>query len=214
MPNFVSGGKTIHIQQLEPSGPGPFPAIVLLHGAGGNVSLWFDPIAPYLSRLGIALYAIHYFERTGTTHADDTILRDGHHVPLWLETISDALAYISARPKIDSRRIALLGISLGAFLSLAFASTAKNIRAIVEISGGLVPPYAAKATSSFPPTLILHGEADTVVPVAQAHALNTFLNQLGTPHQLQLFPAEGHWFSPGARLRIFASIAQFLGRYL
>ena len=214
MPSFLSGETPIRIQQAEPPiSAQPSPALLLLHGSGGNHAFWFDRFAPQLSRFGIACYAVHYFDRTGTTRADPASLRDGYHVPLWLSTIADTLAYIAGRPGIDPNRIALLGVSLGAFLALATASTSKNIKAIVEISGGLAQPYA-QATPSFPPTLILHGDQDTVVPVAQATELNALLDRLAVPHQMQLFPGEGHWFSAGAQLRILAAVAQFLGRHL
>jgi carboxymethylenebutenolidase len=213
MRTFPSGETAIRIHQIEPSGTGPFPAILLLHGAGGNIGFWLEKFGPMLSRIGIACYAVHYFDRTNTSFADTAIILDGHHVPLWLETISDTLSYIAARPCVDPNRIALLGVSLGAFLSLAIA-TQKDVRAVIEISGGLVQPYAAQATSSFPPTLILHGEADPVVPVARATELNALLDHLSVPHQINLFPGEGHWFSSAAHLRILAAVAQFLGRYL
>jgi dipeptidyl aminopeptidase/acylaminoacyl peptidase len=214
MPTFPSGETPIRIQQIEPSGPGPFPAILLLHGAGGNVVFWLEKFGPMLSRIGVACYAVHYFDRTGTDFADTDTILDGHHFPLWLKTISDALAYISARPCIDPNRIALLGVSLGAFLSLATATTAKNIRAVAEISGGLVEPYAAQATSAFPPTLILHGDTDTVVPITNATELDALLTRLSVPHQIQLLPGEGHWFSAPAQLHLLAEVAQFLHRYL
>ena len=212
MITFLSGGKTIQLDERLPEGPGPFPAILLLHGSGGNISFWLDAIAPFISRLGVALYAVHYFERTGTVRADPATILDGYHVPLWLETVSDALDTIADNSKVNPRRIALLGISLGAFLSLAHATlpNRRRVRAIVEISGGLVSAYVGGASSTFPPTLILHGEQDTVVPVSQARALDELLTRLEIPHEMQLLAGEGHWFSPGAQLRIFQALAKFL----
>ncbi|RXH56733.1 Dienelactone hydrolase [Granulicella sibirica] len=173
-----------------------------------------DRIAPFVGRLGVSLYAPHYFDRTGTQRADPATILDGVHVPLWLETVSDALAYVRSRPNVDPNRIALLGISLGAFLSLAHAATHADIRAVVEISGGLVEPYASQATQAFPPTLILHGEVDQVVSLDQARSLEKRLQSLNVPHERHILPGEGHWFSHGAQVRILAAIAQFLGRYL
>ncbi len=168
-----------------------------------------------LSRLGVLVYAVHYFDRTGTDHATPAMLTDGTHVPLWLATVRDALVHIRSQPGVDSRRIALVGVSLGAFLALALGSEpSSGIRAIVDISGGLVPPYDAQANSSFPPTLIVHGEADTVVPVTLAHALEARLTLLRIRHEQLLLPAEGHWFSPSAQLRILGAVATFLGREL
>lgn len=217
METFPSGSKTIHLDVLEPAGAGPFPGILLLHGSGGNIRFWLDRLAPHVSRLGVAIYAVHYFDRTGTVRADAATILDGHHFPLWLQTVHDAVGSIAARPRIDRSRIALLGISLGAFLALAAAASGGSdpaIRAIVEISGGLTDPYVTSLTPAFPPTLILHGEADTVVPASLARDLDARLTRLGTPHRLLLFPGEGHWFSPVAQLSILAAIASFLAGWI
>ena len=211
---FQSHNTPIRIHQTEPTTASKHPAILLLHGAGGNTTFWLDRIAPFVSTLGVALYAPHYFDRTQTQRADPATILDGIHIPLWLETVADTLTHIRSRPNVDPTRIALLGISLGAFLSLAHAATNPGIRAIVEISGGLVEPYASRATSAFPPTLILHGEHDQVVSLDQARALTTRLQSLNVPHERHILPGEGHWFSPPAQLRILAATAKFLTRYL
>ena len=215
MASFVSGGKEIALDCHEPPGRGPFPAILLLHGSGGNIRFWTDRVAPYLTTLRVSLYAVHYFERTGTLRADATTILDGIHYPQWLETITDALEHLRTRPKVDSGRIALLGISLGAFLALsAGVDPANRIRTIVEISGGMPEMYAHKVTAAFPPTLILHGTADTVVPANQAHTLDEQLKKAGVPHVLDLLEGQGHWFDVPSQMRILMAIAQFLGEYL
>ena len=214
MPTFLSGGVAIRLQAYEPETPAPYPALILFHGAGGNVDRWLQYLAPGINRLGIALYAVHYFDRTKTQRADPALIENGVHVPLWLATATDALAHIAALPQVNPRRIGLVGISLGGFLSLALASVAKPIRAVIDISGGLAEPWFARATSAFPHTLILHGEADSVVPVSYARQLDDLLARLEVRHQTVLFPGEGHWFSPAAHLRIFATISTFLGAHL
>ncbi len=195
------------------------PAILLLHGSGGNVDFWGNQLAAILQEAGVHLYAPHYFDRTGTKRADISLLSDGIHVPQWLETINDALRFVAARPDVDPARIIVAGISLGAFLGLALAATlsasgdaaeTRRIRAIVDVSGGLVPPFERMATARFPPTLILHGIADMVVPVTFAQELATKLTQLGVAHRAELLPGEGHWFSASAWPRLLMAVSAFL----
>ena len=216
MESFASGGKTIRMNVQEPAGEGPFPAILLVHGAGGNVDFWLDRIAPAVTRMGIAVYAVHYFDRTGTVRADAVAVRDETTVRAWLGTVRDAVKWVAARPKVNAKRVALLGISLGAYLSLALGAEdgTKDVRAIVDVSGGLAAPQDAMATKEFPPTLIVHGEADTVVAVSEGMRVEAVLKRLGVAHEKLLLPGEGHWFSAGAQLRILAAVAGFLGKHL
>ncbi len=222
---FASHGHSIRLsaQELAVSNSdgagGKRPAILLLHGSGGNVELWSTQLGAILQGAGVHLYAPHYFERTGTLRADENTLCDGIHVPQWLQTVDDALAYVASRPAVDPKRIIVIGISLGAFLGLALAATlsastdpakAARLRAVVDISGGLVPPYEAVATRRFPPTLILHGTADTVVPVAFAQSLTARLTELGVPHRTELLAGEGHWFGASAWPRMLLAVSAFL----
>ncbi|MGI4758787.1 MAG: alpha/beta hydrolase family protein [Janthinobacterium lividum] len=210
MPTFLSGTVPIRLQSHKPDTPGQHPALILFHGSGGNVDRWLQHIAPAVNAMGVALFAVHYFDRTKTTRADPAMIQDGIHFPLWLDTAKDALSHIAAMPDVDARRIGLIGISLGAFLALALATEAKPIRVVIDVSGGLAEPWSARATSAFPHTLILHGEADMVVPVSYARDLGHLLTRLDVRHQTLLLPNENHWFSPPALLRMLATILAFL----
>ena len=220
---FRAGDRNIRIDMHEPKTPSAHPAIILMHGSGGNIGFWLDRLAPSLNAMGVALYAPHYFDRTDTVRADLAAITDGVHVPQWLSTLDAALNFASARPGVDAGRIALIGISLGAFLSLGLAAelsaspdpaARRRIRALVDLSGGLVEPYAAQATSAFPATLIFHGEADTVVPVSHARALDKLLTKLNVKHETRLFPNEGHWFSGAAQMQLLLAVAGFLSKNL
>jgi len=218
------GDKPIRLQVHEPAATGkPTPAIVLLHGSGGNVDWWSTRIAPHVTGAGLALFAPHYFDRTGTTRAHYETIMDGVHVPLWIDTLKSVLEVVAARPSIDPARIAVVGVSLGAFLALGFAAecsasddstTRCKIRCLVDVSGGLVEPYASRATPHFPPTQILHGAADTIVPVHHATGLDALLSKLGVEHELNILPGEDHWFSEAGQATILLKLANFLGKHL
>jgi carboxymethylenebutenolidase len=221
---FLAGGKTIRLEVHEPATfTKPIPAILLLHGSGGNLSFWLDRLTPHLASAGVALFAPHYFDRTNTERADLATITDGVHVPLWLDTLSATRDLIATRPSIDPTRIALVGISLGSFLSLAFAAVnsaspepavRSKIKCLVDLSGGLISPFAEQATTAFPPTLILHGEADNIVPVSRARELDAQLTRLKVPHETRILPREGHWFSTMAQLQLMMAVGTFLRKNL
>ena len=98
MPNylhFTVDGHTIrlHAQEIAPDLDNPHAAIVLLHGAGGNLDFWTSRFGPFLQEAGIALYAPHYFDRTGTLRADLATIRDGTHTPQWLASGNEAVRF-------------------------------------------------------------------------------------------------------------------------
>lgn len=222
-PWITVDGHKVRIESSLPAGERSqkIPALVLLHGAGGHAEFWQSHLAVPLAEAGVALFVPHYFDRTGTVRADLQAINDGIHVPLWLDSVRAAVTAVAHEPGMDANRIALLGISLGAFLGLAFAAQqtrdpglGSRVRCIVELSGGLVDPYRSQAGVSFPPTLILHGEADPIVPVSFAHDLERRLTELGVVHEQLLLPGEGHWFSVAAQLKLLLTVSGFLSRHL
>ncbi|HEY7417393.1 MAG TPA: S9 family peptidase, partial [Ktedonobacteraceae bacterium] len=72
--------------------------------------------------------------------------------------------------------------------------------------------YAARVTT---PTLILHGENDPAVPVAQAYAFHRALRERNVPTELVVYPREGHGVSETAHVRdAFGRLAEWLKRYV
>lgn len=221
---FNSGGIPVRMFAEEVATPASEPAerrpaIVLLHGSGGHVDFWTSRLGPLLQEARIGLYAPHYFDRTGTVRADLPTITDGVHVPQWLQTVDAALAFIATRPTVDPSRLVLAGISLGGFLAMSFAaqlSTSHDpnvhtrIRALLEVSGGLPSPYDDLATRHMPPTLILHGASDNIVPVSFASDLERKLTSLGVQHRTEILHGEGHWFSPASLPRILFAVSAFL----
>lgn len=63
-----------------------------------------------------------------------------------------------------------------------------------------------------PPTFLLHGGKDEVVPVEQSRTMRAALDAAGVPVTLREFPEEGHGFAPDAKT--LAEIGEFFGRWL
>lgn len=184
--------KKITIDQFDPGKPGRFPIIVALHGSGGMSSEGHLEFAQLLANQGFCVFVPHFFEGTGTVWASEsTIWRE---YPNWMKIVSAALDHAEGQPSADSNRIGLIGFSLGAYLSLSLGVEQRRIKAIVDFFGGL-PQRSAERLEHIAPVLILHGEADRIVPVDEAHKLARLLDERRSPYEIKLYKNAGHGFS-------------------
>lgn len=210
--SFESGGKEIRVDCFLPAGNTQrFPAVIGLHGSGGGHFSMGEP-AMLLAGQGFAVYVLHYFDRTGTTVVDglSTIAR---HYPAWMKTLWDAISFVARQPMVDPDRIGLLGFSLGAYLAVSAAAIDSRVQAVVEYFGGL-PKEMKLFMRRLCPMLILHGDQDQTVPVAEAYHLQQVMEKKQIPYEMQIYPGVGHGFSGeiwhDAGLRTLA----FLNKYL
>lgn len=210
---YKSGSASIQIDQFEPAGD-KHAALLVLHGSGGAAHYWLDRLAPLVTQAGLALYAPHYFEKTETQRPTMASILDGRHFAAWLTALKDALTYIGERPGVDAGRIGVLGISLGGYLAVALGASDPRIRAVAEISGGVPMGWEERINSLMPPTLILHGEADDVVPVAEAYKLEALLKNCAAKYQMEIFAEQTHWFDGSGQFALLMRSAGFLQRYL
>ncbi len=208
--SFVSGGKTIATDCFIPESTTPRPAILGLHGSGGGHDTFGETARP-LAQLGFNVYVPHYFDRTGTTEAQ--MPQMFLNFPLWMKTLWDTVSLIANQPTVDPQKIGAFGFSLGAYLALSLGGIDPRIKAVAEYFGGL-PREIRPFLRQLPPTLILHGDADTVVPVAEAYSLQKALEERNVPYEIEIYPNEGHHFTPETRARADARTQAFFKKYL
>jgi dienelactone hydrolase len=209
---YQSGGNPIRLDAYLPESAGArLPAIVALHGAGGGVS-GMERYAALLAAQGFAVYILRYFDRTRTESANKlTIMRN---FPWWMKTLWDAISFVQTQPQVDGARIALLGFSLGAYLSLANSAIDPRVKVVVEFFGGM-PKEMNFFIRRLCPVLILHGEADAVIPVDEAYNLKKLLEKKGIPYEIQIYPGAGHGFEDQTIWRDAGERSlQFLQKYL
>jgi carboxymethylenebutenolidase len=188
---FNSQSKQITIDYFMPKDSGHHPIVCTLHGSGGLANVGHLQFAQLLADRGFAVFVPHYFECTGTNWADDaTIWRE---FPVWMQTISDALDFAERQAGADAERIGVVGFSLGAYLALSLATQQKRVKAVVDFFGGM-PDHFAELLNGMPPVLILHGEADSVVPVTEAHKIARMLESRKLPFEMKLYKNAGHGF--------------------
>jgi carboxymethylenebutenolidase len=208
---FESGGKSIRLDAYLPENPStPLPAVIALYGAGGNVS-GMERYAGVLAAQGFAVYLLHYFDRTGTEFADKQVIF--RNFPLWMKTLWDAISFVEKQPQVDAQRIALLGFSLGAYLSLATSAIDPRVKIVVEFFGGM-PKEMKLFMRRLCPVLILHGEDDTTVPVEEAYNLQKLLEKKNILYEIKIYPKVGHGFETETWKDAGQRSLQFLQKHL
>lgn len=100
----------------------------------------------------------------------------------------------SAARQIPHDKVALLGFSQGCMMSLFVGLRRQSpVAAILGYSGALVAPHKlADEIVSRPPVLLVHGEADPVVPFQMLAAAQAGLEAVGVEVQTLSRPGLGH----------------------
>jgi len=131
-----------------------------------------------------------------------------------MKALWDGISFIETQPQVDRDRIALLGFSLGAYLSLANSAIDPRVKVVVEFFGGM-PKEMNLFMRRLCPVLILHGETDATVPVEEAYKLQKLLEKKGIPYEMKIYPAAGHGFGDESVWRDAGQRSlQFLQKYL
>jgi phospholipase/carboxylesterase len=115
--------------------------------------------------------------------------------------VRTAAAYLHGFLEAELRRLelpadayAIMGFSQGAMISLftGLRMTAAP-RAILAFSGALIAPDSLAADlKNRAPVLLVHGEADDVVPVSRSRDAEAALKAAGVPVEAQYVPGLGH----------------------
>ena len=209
--NFTSGGVSVAFDAFLPDRNGQrFPAVIGLHGSAGGHASMSDP-ATMLAEQGFAVYVLHYFDRTGEQPDDLNTMK--RHFPAWMKTLWDAVSFVATQPQVDREHIALVGFSLGAYLSLANSTIDDRVKVVVEFFGGL-PKEMKFFMRRLCPVLILHGEADPTVPVEEAYQLQKLLEKKSIPHEIKIYPGAGHGFESEVWKDAGERSLQFLRKHL
>lgn len=220
MQSFMSGGQQIEVEWFAASGsltagqgsPSARPAVLLLHGADGlTYADGYRLAARTIAASGYHVAFVHYLDRTGDQRVTYARLRQDF--PRWTETIRDAVSWLVDQHDVDARRLGIVGLSLGAALAFATAAEEPRVRAIVDYSGPL-PDELAGQRPRLPPTLILHGASDRIVPVSHAHAIERLLREQSTPYEIKIYEGQGHGLTGAAQFDAAARVARFLGQHL
>lgn len=233
----VRGGRELHLTYrtsdehpvpailLLPDAAAPVPAAVLVHGYTSRKEHVAEPVGKALLTHGVASLSLDL--PLHGTRADpvqkQSMFEPTRVVRLWRQALADVrlgLRYLGARAEVDSQKLALLGYSMGSFLSVTIAADEPSVRALVLAAGGDLPdgtPFSALARMVADPVravrkldgrplLMVHGKRDRTVTPAQAKRL---FEAAPEPKQILWYDA-GHWLPTEASDAVARWLAQRL----
>ena len=174
----VAGANILH-KKIYPTGPGPFPGIIVLHSSGGfngSNMLIENFRSETWVKAGYAWYGPNFFAKHGITNATrkDTFDKYRENIEKELAAI---ITLMKADPKIDSKNIFAIGFSNGGFWAsylagkgiVTAASSHYGVWA-ASFSRDWTNPYPMEYFSSkSSPLLALHGENDSTQKLASFH---------------------------------------------
>jgi dienelactone hydrolase len=204
--SFTPGDPLVISGDLRfPSGAGPSPAVVLAHGCGGTGGAdvaW----ASALREWGYATFVLDSFRGRGLTEVctNARTLAGAQRIP----DAYGALRILATHPRIDPRRVALMGFSHGGILTLG-ASTAwakatyapagqPSFRAFFPFYPYCNTVYPERERISAP--LRIHmGELDDWLPVGPCIRLAESLKASGQDASITVYPGAHHSFDSVGR---------------
>lgn len=149
--------------------------------------------APDRSDLGAGL---QWFSVLGVTEGNRP-QRVAATLPRFLATVQ----HWQQRTGVAAGATTLIGFSQGAILSLAAAHAEQSPAARVVSLSGRYPELPQQAPAGVTVHFI-HGDADPVIPVAQAHNAARALDALRASVTLDVVPGLGHGINPAAAERL------------
>lgn len=203
-----------------PPGAGKVPAVIMLHGSGGMYTALLDFWPKELNAAGFAVFSLDRFAPRGVQSTTD----DQSQVPFAAD-VADAFAalkLLASHPRIDPRRIAVMGFSRGGIATIRTAlerviagqSLPDGLRFAAHVlaySGGCVGVYrvrVAPGVFSKAPMLWVHGDADDYTPIGPCREYAERIGKAGTPVEFRVIEGAQHKFDSDDTRRVFLRGAQ------
>jgi len=199
---------------FRPRSEGPFPVVVLLHGAGGlqrsHLALGED-----VARAGfLVIVGCWQFVASPPAPVPNAVCSEAPPQAQWqadpaANSGKELIAAARTLPGARSDRVGVYGLSRGGNAALWAASTGADVQAVVADAAAHLPlrvnpppPSTQQAVAGLAaPTLLLHGTADRVVPVEQTLEYERAALALGKPVTAVYYEGVGHMATltpPGA----------------
>ncbi len=189
-----------------PQGNGKIPALVLMHGSGGIYDAMLDYWPKLLNAQGVAVFSLDRFGPRGVKSTAE----DQSQVPFAADVADafSALRLLASHPRIDAKRIAIMGFSRGGIAS--WRTAVERIIAAQQLPDDLrfaahIQAYSGGCSGAFRlivkpgvfskvPQLWIHGDADDYTPIGPCQVYAKQIGESGTPVEFLTLPGAYHKF--------------------
>jgi len=195
----VGANRNMAAVLMTPDGPGPYPAILVLHTSGGMKPDDLE-FAKRLVKQGYVVLVPFFLQAYGIEARARQATFTTYAQPIYADLVA-SLKLLRNHPKVDGKKLGAIGFSNGGYFALWLAATGQ-VQAGVSYYGALTGAGTDKSldlfrqvfTSSSAPVLILHGEKDSTVSVQKAIELDSLLTAARSPHEFHQYPGAEHRF--------------------
>jgi pimeloyl-ACP methyl ester carboxylesterase len=183
-----------------PAGPGPHPAVVLVHGLGATHDMMLPQYEQHFAAAGIATLAFDY-RNTGASNGQP---RQHISTREQCRDVVSAVEHLKSRPEVDGARIGLWGTSLGGMNVTRVAAARDDVAAAVVQCPIVHGPGAARRLGLLAGLRLTPAIVEDLVRVALGCG-RRYVPIVGPPGSLAMVTvagAESGWNStipPGAR---------------
>lgn len=197
------------------------PAVILLHGYQciAACAQDYERYALALTKQNFDVYDLEYYNEADYTALQQNRL-DGEgyatRFQRWASEVRQVIEQVKAMPRANGS-VALLGFSQGGRIAIASAANNPAVSSLVVFYARL--PNAAEMHAeirTLPPLLLIHGNADTVVPLQDGNAIFSKAQMLGAMAEMVVYPGAGHGFDFSADAPAAVSarrhVSAFLGK--
>jgi len=195
----VGMNQNMNAHLLTPDGPGPYPAILLMHTSGGLQPGDLE-YAKRLLQEGYVVLVPLYLEAYGIQLKTRQLTFTTHAQAVYADFVA-SLHFLKRHEKVDGKKLGAIGFSNGGYFALWLAAT-RQVRAGISYYGALSGAGTDTQLSRFrevfngtsAPVLVLHGTDDSTVPVSVAVRLGALPTSAQSPHELHQYAGAEHRF--------------------
>ena len=191
---FKSGQENVSAFLAKPEGPGPFPAVIVLHEWWG-LDAWIKDQARALAKEGYVALAVDLYRGKVTANQEEAHqLMMGTPVDRQTRDMKAAFAWLAGRKDVVRTRIASLGYCMGGRNSFTLAVEEPTLAAAIVYYGA--PPTDAAAIAKIKAPMLGNFGGDDGGPTpAQAREFEAAAKKAGKTFDLKVYAGAPHAFA-------------------